>query len=436
MKRTFSTIPSLATRSVSQQAAHCFRRGYGSKTSKPLRVLFCGSDELSCESLRAVHAEHERNPDLIASIDVLIRRAKKVGRGLKRERDVPIKAVAGELELPIHEIGHFIPDWKLRRPNDEKISLIIAVSFGLFIPAQVLQDTEYGGINIHPSLIPDYRGAAPLHHVLMNGEPSTGITLQTLDHHSFDRGTILAQTAPPGLIPIPPLCTYDQLLDMIKPRAAEMLISGLRKRLFVPPFTDFGLYKPKEVRLASKITSEHRQIDWANWDTNKIVRHSKALGRLWSQCYVEGRGKATAYRTIFEDMAIFKPAIETDTWVGMVGMFEDTYIKNALTNSGYLQIAQPFHYGYWSTFLLADGTKRKEMWFQHGEGIIICRREGQKLQYLLVNKVTVEGKEPSGAYRAMCSVNKIVEPEKSLEGAADKSWPGGSITIDAPKARR
>jgi hypothetical protein len=72
------------------------RRGLSrTPTAKPLRVLFCGSDEFSGESLRAVHAEQQRNPNLIASIDVLLRRAKLSGRGLKEKRDGQSTLLAG-----------------------------------------------------------------------------------------------------------------------------------------------------------------------------------------------------------------------------------------------------------------------------------------------------------------------------------------------------
>lgn len=63
------------------------RRYASTKTSDPLRILFCGSEEFSIASLRALHKEHEKNPNLIASIDVVCRKAKRVGRNLKEFRE-------------------------------------------------------------------------------------------------------------------------------------------------------------------------------------------------------------------------------------------------------------------------------------------------------------------------------------------------------------
>jgi hypothetical protein len=105
----------------------CFRfqgRNFlSTKTSEPLRILFCGSDDFSCDSLKALYNEHRRNPYLIKSIDVLCRPGKPTGRSLKTIREgtcrsktsnfrmltiiVPIKAVSQELGLQIHERDTF-----------------------------------------------------------------------------------------------------------------------------------------------------------------------------------------------------------------------------------------------------------------------------------------------------------------------------------------
>ena len=156
------------------------------KTSKPLRILFCGSDDFSSASLRGLLEEQRRDPELIASIDVLCRPGKPSGRSLKNIREgtspqstylvtnltmvVPIKAVAQELGLVIHERDTFT-GWDVRaaeftfeqetdylqlpKPQNEPINLIIAVSFGLFVPPRILRSAEYGGLNVHPSLLPE-----------------------------------------------------------------------------------------------------------------------------------------------------------------------------------------------------------------------------------------------------------------------------------------
>ncbi|KAK5663019.1 hypothetical protein OQA88_6434 [Cercophora sp. LCS_1] len=167
------------------------------KPSDPLRILFCGSDEFSCESLKALHDEQQRNAELIRSIDVM------------------------------------------PKLDGSPINLIVAVSFGLFVPPRLLRAAEYGGLNIHPSLLPDLRGPAPLHHALLNNHSHTGVSLQTLSEKTFDAGTVLSQTPLPG-IPIPPNCTLPDLHALLAPAGAAMLINGLRSGLHVPPYHNAG----------------------------------------------------------------------------------------------------------------------------------------------------------------------------------------------------
>ncbi|KAK1967480.1 formyl transferase [Colletotrichum sublineola] len=255
----------------------------GAGVSDPLRILFCGSDEFSCAALDALNSEKERNPGLIESLDVVVRPGKLSGRGMKKIREVPLKNLAEKLELPIHERDTFT-GWQPR--ND--INLIVAVSFGLFVPPRLLNLAKYGGLNVHPSLLPEFRGPAPLQHTLLQRRTHTGITLQTLHHKAFDHGTVLSQTPFPG-IPIPENCTTQGLHDIVTPLAAETLVNGLRKGLHVPPLKDVG-WQPNEDELkqlshAPKVTNHDRQMNWPKWTADDVVLRQRVLGPVWCSAY-------------------------------------------------------------------------------------------------------------------------------------------------------
>ncbi|KAI0540500.1 formyl transferase [Xylaria digitata] len=264
------------------------------KTSGPLHILFCGSDDFSCASLKALHDEHIRNPDLIQSIEVVVRPGKRIGRGYKVVRDPPIHSLAESLGLQIHERDTFT-GWNM----PSKTNLIIAVSFGLFVPPRLLRGAKYGGLNLHPSLLPDLRGPAPLHHTLLSGRTLTGVSLQTLDHTAFDHGAVLAQTpsdpASGAAVQIPPTCTTVAALEaLITPIAAEMLVHGLRSGLHVPPYTSVAAAPSDESALthAPKITKEWQQLTPAlllacSQETptpstrGLLARRQDAIGPLW-----------------------------------------------------------------------------------------------------------------------------------------------------------
>ncbi|EPS41996.1 hypothetical protein H072_4045 [Dactylellina haptotyla CBS 200.50] len=74
--------------------------------------------------------------------------------------------------------------------------LIVAVSFGLFIPGRLIREARYGGLNVHPSFLPKYWGASPIQHAILNGDETTGVVIQTLDPQKFDNGRILAMSDP------------------------------------------------------------------------------------------------------------------------------------------------------------------------------------------------------------------------------------------------
>ncbi|KAJ5818372.1 methionyl-tRNA formyltransferase family protein [Penicillium riverlandense] len=264
---------------------HSNSRLYSTKAYDPLRILFCGSDDFSIASLKALHAYHLKQPDRIASIDVVCRPGKRVGRGLKKIREVPIKAAASDLSLPIHEIDTFT-GWT----PPTSVNLIVAVSFGLFVPSRLLNSAKYGGLNVHPSLLPDFRGPAPLHHTLLAGRNKTGVSLQTLHLKHFDHGTILSQTPAPGFdVPNPESCTVPELIDVVAPKGAQLLVDGIKEGLFVPPVVDAGWRAAQgshDLIHAAKIKPEDRHIDWTNWSLVNINRRSRVLGPLWSKALV------------------------------------------------------------------------------------------------------------------------------------------------------
>ncbi|KAM0797447.1 formyl transferase [Usnea florida] len=252
-------------------------------TSEPLRILFCGSDEFSIASLRALYKEHKRDKALIESIDVVCRPAKPVGRGFKATREVPISPIAKDLALSVHKIDTFTM-WKPPMPGGLPINLIVAVSFGLFIPPRILEGTRYGGLNVHPSMLPDFYGPAPLHHTLLSGCQRSGVTVQTLHTKYFDQGTILAQTPYPGF---EHGCkTVPELLALMSTKGAEMLVQCINNHLYLQPAK--RLIRPQEDRIigtaraAPKITSQDKFIDWDTWTGEEIIRRHLAIGPLWS----------------------------------------------------------------------------------------------------------------------------------------------------------
>ena len=188
---------------------------------------------------------------------------------------VPIKAVAEESGLQLHRVDTF-QHWTA----PEYINLIVAVSFGLLVPSRILNATHYGGLNVHPSLLPDLRGAAPIMRALLNRRTHTGVSLQTMHPSKFDHGIVLDQTPLPG-IPVPGDATPDSLVHALGPIGADMLSRGIDEGLFLPPLNSVAVEPKSDVQLAPKITPSDRRIQWEAWSADEILIRDRALGSLW-----------------------------------------------------------------------------------------------------------------------------------------------------------
>ncbi|KAL2073717.1 hypothetical protein VTL71DRAFT_11043 [Oculimacula yallundae] len=359
------------------------------KVSKPLRILFCGSDEFSIASLLAVYDEHKRNPEYIKSIDVVCRPGKPAGRSLKRIRDVPIKAFAEEKGLTVHEIDTFT-GWELPKPENESINLIIAVSFGLFVPPRILNAVEYGGLNLHPSLLPDYRGPAPLQRMLIKDKGICGVTLQTLDTATFDHGKILDQKVVPYQ---PGLTTYQRLLNLVTPKAALMLRNNLRKRIFVPPLIEqrtaqsktLDLTDPKKLNHASKIIPADKRIFWQIKTADEdIPKRFRALGRLWTSALIT---PTTSKRLILEDVnRVARPEALFDFHSRNQERGEDRISA---------EIGKTVH------FFVEDQELREPILYVEDGGAVIFRTTNKALR---VERITIEGQGVMDASKAMKSL--------------------------------
>ncbi|RVD86440.1 uncharacterized protein DFL_004716 [Arthrobotrys flagrans] len=170
------------------------RSFHTSRFNAGIKILFCGSDDFSLRSLKALQAIKESTEDSsIESIDVVVKHEKPSGRGLKGQRPNPIRGFADSKSLNIFSLDEEqFNDWEPPRAVD----LIIAVSFGLFIPSRILEYARFGGLNVHPSFLPKYWGASPIQHAIINDDRTTGVVVQTLHPQKFDAGRIIAKSDP------------------------------------------------------------------------------------------------------------------------------------------------------------------------------------------------------------------------------------------------
>ncbi|KAF2759775.1 Formyltransferase [Pseudovirgaria hyperparasitica] len=285
---------------------------------EPLRILYCGTDAFSTSSLIALDNIRKKFPRIIESIQVLHKSEKPTGRGLKVLSEIPIQKLSRSLGLDTYHISHSneIAVWT----PPKEYNLIIAVSFGLFIPRRLIESAKYGGLNVHPSLLPDLRGAAPIHHALLLKRPVTGVTIQTLDVDKFDHGLRIEQSGPIDLTR-GEYVTLESLSRKLGQVGSQILAQCIMNKSYLlgpnteapkdggwshsPCAPDDERFPP--ISPAPKITPEMKQIKWETQTFEDIALHRRVLGPTWDKSIHAMNKRIIFHRFEFaRDASIFK----------------------------------------------------------------------------------------------------------------------------------
>ena len=173
-----------------------------------MRALFFGTSEFAVPSLR-VAAERTQLAGAITQPD------RRAGRG-QRLRPSAVKSAAERLRLRVyepHDLRQFAAEL-----GDEPFDLFALASYGRILPKSLIEMPRRGALNVHPSLLPKYRGATPIQSALANGDRETGVTIMLMDA-GMDTGDIVLQER----IAIAPGETYGELHDRLAQLGAELL---------------------------------------------------------------------------------------------------------------------------------------------------------------------------------------------------------------------
>jgi methionyl-tRNA formyltransferase len=245
-----------------------------STQSVPLRIALFGTDTFTVHSLEALHKYMIQHPGEVQALDVITRTPKLSGRGLKTVKEAPSAEYAFENGINVLRAE---TDSDIIGLSNHDYNLAVAVSYGKLIPLQFLSRLTFGGINVHPSLLPDLSGAAPLHRSLLRRYKTTGVTIQTLHPTKFDKGRVLMHSPE---IPIQPQETVASLESKLGEIGAQCLIKVIAERRFADK--DFMVptafaYKKS---YAPKITPLDRNIEFMKDTVSDIMLRWRVLGRL------------------------------------------------------------------------------------------------------------------------------------------------------------
>ena len=226
-----------------------------------LRVIFMGTPDFAVPTLAAIAAR----PDLAEIAAVVTQPDRPRGRGQKLVPS-PVKAWAAAHDIPVLQPVRARDAAFVTTFRDLKPDVAVVVAFGQILSQEVLDVPVHGCINVHASLLPKYRGAAPIQHAIMAGEHMTGITTMQMDA-GLDTGDMLLRRE----VPIHADTTYGQLHDTLMETGASLLVETLERlaagTLVRTPQTGESCY-------AARITRETTVMDWS-----KKARELDALVR-------------------------------------------------------------------------------------------------------------------------------------------------------------
>ena len=240
-----------------------------------MRVIFMGTPDFSVGTLEAlIEAGHE-------VVLAVTQPDKPKGRG-KAMQFPPVKEAAIAHEIPVYQPSRVREPECIEYLRQYQPDIIIVVAFGQILPKEILEMPKYGCVNVHASLLPKYRGAAPIQWAVINGEEVTGVTTMRMDE-GLDTGDMIMKTE----LALDPKETGGSLFDKLAVEGAKLCVETVAA---IEAGT--ATYTPQEHEAATLTKIIKKQL--GNIDWTKSAREIECLIRglnPWPSAYTKLAGK-------------------------------------------------------------------------------------------------------------------------------------------------
>ncbi|WP_019274027.1 methionyl-tRNA formyltransferase [Vibrio coralliilyticus] len=239
--------------------------------SKPLKIVFAGTPDFAARHLAALlSSEHE-------VIAVYTQPDRPAGRGKKLTAS-PVKNIALEHDIPVYQPENFKSDDAKQALADLNADLMVVVAYGLLLPQAVLDTPKLGCINVHGSILPRWRGAAPIQRSIWAGDQETGVTIMQMDI-GLDTGDMLKIATLPIEATDTSASMYEKLAGL-GPQALVECLADIADGKTSPEKQDDEL-----ANYAKKLSKEEARINW-NDDAEHIERCVRAFNP-WPMSHFE-----------------------------------------------------------------------------------------------------------------------------------------------------
>lgn len=214
-----------------------------------LNIIFAGTPDFAAQHLQALlNSKHN-------VIAVYTQPDKPAGRGKKLQAS-PVKQLAEANQIPVFQPKSLRKEEAQAELKALNADVMVVVAYGLILPEAVLNSPRYGCLNVHGSLLPRWRGAAPIQRSIWAGDKQTGVTIMQMDI-GLDTGDMLHKVTTPILPNETSASLYAKLAELAPPALLEVL-DGLKKQTFKPVKQDETLSN-----YAEKLSKEEAKLDWS-----------------------------------------------------------------------------------------------------------------------------------------------------------------------------
>lgn len=241
-----------------------------------MRILFMGTPDFAKESLKAIYEAGHNIIGVVTNVD------KPKGRGMKLQPSA-VKEYALEKGLEIYQPEKVRKNEEFREEMEKlKPDVICVVAYGKILPKSVLEIPKYGCINVHGSLLPKYRGAAPIQWAVLNGDKTTGITTMYMDV-GMDTGDMILKSE----VEIGEDETTGELWDRLAKIGGELLVETLEQ---VEKGTAPREKQGDDFSVAPMLSKEMAKIDWENQTAQEIKNLVRGLNPIMgAYTYLKGK---------------------------------------------------------------------------------------------------------------------------------------------------
>ncbi|MCW8331456.1 methionyl-tRNA formyltransferase [Photobacterium sp. SDRW27] len=255
--------------------------------SKPLRIVFAGTPDFAARHLAALlSSQHE-------VIAVYTQPDRPAGRGKKLTAS-PVKNIALEHDIPVYQPASLRNEEAQQELAALNADIMVVVAYGLLLPTEVLETPKLGCINVHGSILPRWRGAAPIQRSIWAGDQETGVTIMQMDE-GLDTGDMLKIATLPIEATDTSATMYEKLAGL-GPGALVDCLADIAAGTAVPVKQDDA-----QANYAKKLSKEEAKIDWS-MDAAALERCIRAFNP-WPMSY---------FVVAEQNVKVWQASVETD----------------------------------------------------------------------------------------------------------------------------